>query len=444
LTTFSEGDSGGRDYSACDSPSTRDPGVRDSGVRDSVPVRVTAQGTLRLELGASTRRSLDALPNIVWLYDRELTLAFVNLAGRRLLGLSTGELVGQRDEDLFVSASTSCYLSTLQFAALNKRRAVSNRLVLQPRAENAKAVDCVLTFTPVLDEHEQLEWLVASANQQPATLLEPQAKPEAAAQSTQVQLVVAGFAHDINNLLTVVGHYQSFVAAGSLSAQQASDLQHAIEATQSGVALAGRLLVLCKGQRTTSALVDANEIVAAAVSMLRPVLGDAIQLSAELSPMPLPVRAGVGEVEQVIINLAFNSRDAMRTGPLLIRAFSATVLDHAGITGGLAPGKYAVISVKDAGPGMDEPTLARIFEPFFTTKALRGGTGLGLFMVKDVVTRLGGAVRIETAPGRGCEFFIYLPCPRPSLPIHPPTFDEPAISCGREPPASNRRRVDRG
>jgi signal transduction histidine kinase len=265
----------------------------------------------------------------------------------------------------------------------------------------------------VLDEHDQIECLVASVHEQPAATAASDTQRSVAAntagQSEQLQLAVAGFAHDINNLLTVMSHYQSFVAEGRLSPQQTSDLKSAREATQSGVALASRLLLLSKGQRATGALVDANDIVSGAAKMLRPVLGEAIQLSIELSAAPLPVRAGIGEVEQVIINLAFNSRDAMLSGPLAIRTASAIVTEGDPLTSELAPGKYAVISVKDAGPGIDAGTLSRIFEPYFTTKALCGGTGLGLFMVKDVVTRLGGAVRIETAPGLGCEFFIYIP-----------------------------------
>lgn len=388
--------------------------------------RVSEHSALRSEVAAATRQLLDALPNPVWFYDRNLVLCFANVVVRRLLGRSTREITGRHDEDLFVNATTDAYLPTLQFAAASKKRTVSGHLTLQARTVGAKPLACVITFTPVLDESNQLEYLVASANEQlPFATLESDANADAVGPSNPLALAVAGFAHDINNLLMVMGNYQSFVAAGSLSPQQSSDLKIAASATRSGVALAAHLLLLSKGQKASSAIVDANEIVASTARMLRPILGDAIQLSAVLSDVPLLVRAGTGELEQILINLAFNARDAMHHGPLGMRAFSATVVDGEPLASELWPGRYAVISVKDAGPGIDDETLSRIFQPFFTTKAQYGGTGLGLFMVRDVVRRLGGAVRIETAPGRGCEFFVYLP----SLPAPPSTpSDESPVS----------------
>ncbi|MEI9940955.1 MAG: HAMP domain-containing sensor histidine kinase [Pseudomonadota bacterium] len=365
---------------------------------ESEAVRPTSRPALCPDVAVSTRQALDALPDMMWVYARDLTLSFVNLVGRRLLGLSAGQLAGCRDEELFVSATTDAYLPTLQLAAANKRRAVSGRVLLQPRTSDAKALVCVITFTPVLDELNQVQCLIASANELPA-LVQPE----------PLHAAVAGFAHDINNLLTVIGNYHSFIANGPLSPQQSSDLKIAMDATHSGGALAERLLLLSKGQQSTIALVDANHVVASTTEMLRPVLGDAIQLSLELAGAPLLVRAGAGELEQIIVNLAFNSRDAMLSGPLGIRVSSTIVLHGQVPSNDLAPGEYAVISIKDAGPGIDAATLSRIFEPFFTTKALYGGTGLGLFMVKEVATRLGGAVRIETAVGQGCEFFVYLP-----------------------------------
>jgi signal transduction histidine kinase len=378
-------------------------------------MRVSSHNELRSDVALSTRQSLDALPNMVWVYDRHLALSFVNLVGRKLLGLSAGELAGRRDEDLFVSKTTNAYLPTLHFATASKQRAVSGPVLLQPRTADAQAVACVLTFAPVLDEHNQVACLVASAHELASETLDTE----------QLQVAVAGFAHDINNLLMVIGNYQSFVAGGPLSAQQSSDLKIAAAATHSGGALAARLMHLSKGQQTISPAVDVNEIVASATLMLGPLLGDGIQLSAELADLPLPVLAGADEIEQVIINLALNARDAMHSGPLAIRVRSALVLGGNPLESQLAPGQYAVISVKDAGPGIDPQTLARIFDPFFTTKALCGGTGLGLFMVKDVVARLGGAVRVETTVGQGSEFLVYLPSSQAAPPPSSSALTDP-------------------
>ncbi|MET0792611.1 MAG: response regulator, partial [Polyangiaceae bacterium] len=342
---------------------------------------------------------------------------------------SVGELVGCRDQDLFESTTTDAYLPTLNRVATSKQRALTGAVLLQPRMPGVQVMASAITFTPVLDQHQQVECIIASATERPATAPSP---VDAALGSNSLHAAVAGFAHDINNLLTVVATYQTFIAEGPLSAQQASDLKSAVEATQAGGALADRLLLLSKGQRGPSALVDVNDVVGSTAKLLRPILGDAITLSIELADVPLLVRAGTGELEQVIVNLAFNSRDAMLSGPLELHVSSTILAAGEALSRGLSPGNYALISVKDSGPGIDSATIARIFEPFFTTKARCGGTGLGLFMVKEVVTRLGGAVQVETAVGQGTEFCVYLPV-APALQAPPPRSDADLAASAQSP-----------
>jgi signal transduction histidine kinase len=124
----------------------------------------------------------------------------------------------------------------------------------------------------------------------------------------------------------------------------------------------------------------------------------------------MPVRSAPGQLDQILLNLALNARDAMPTGGrLTIGVRNATVGKGHRLLGELAGGTYAVLSVEDTGIGIDQATLPRVFEPFFTTKALGEGTGLGLLIVKDIVGQLRGALSIESSVGKGTELEVYLP-----------------------------------
>ncbi len=222
--------------------------------------------------------------------------------------------------------------------------------------------------------------------------------------------VAAGIAHDINNVLTVVRTYTGFVAQAPLTIDQQRDLQVASEAATRGAALVTQLLALSHDRGAQTVVVMLGEVARGIDDMLRRTLGNGVVLTLQVPPTPLPVRAVVGQIDQMLLTLATNARDAMpEGGRLSIDVQRCQVDPEHELSQELVPGAHALISVKDTGVGMDEATRARAFEPFFTTKQRTESTGLGLLIVQEIVKQLRGAIRVSSAPKQGSEFKVYLP-----------------------------------
>ncbi|MFL5261034.1 MAG: ATP-binding protein [Anaeromyxobacteraceae bacterium] len=224
--------------------------------------------------------------------------------------------------------------------------------------------------------------------------------------------LAGGVAHDFNNILTVIKANAEF----AVDAMAPTDPVRAdVEEIQSGVTRASdlvrQLLAFSRKQVLKLEPLDLNLSVARVEKMLRRLIGESIELvTAPASPLGR-VRADPGQIEQILVNLAVNARDAMPSGGRLSIATSQLDLDDAGVQrrGGTAPGAYVRLSVADTGSGMTPETMARIFEPFFTTKGQGKGTGLGLATVHGIVHQSGGFVDVRSAPGEGSAFDVYLP-----------------------------------
>lgn len=222
--------------------------------------------------------------------------------------------------------------------------------------------------------------------------------------------VAGGFAHDINNILTIAATYQGFIAEGQLSADQSADLKVAQDALERGALLVDRLLALGQNRPVALVTVDLNDVARTTEHAVRRLLPEGIELAVRCAPRPVQVRAATGQLDQVLLNLVLNARDAMPGGgKLSISVRSATVGPAHPLLGEVEAGSYAVVSVEDTGTGIDQTTLPHIFEPFFTTKPLGEGTGLGLLIVKDIISQLRGAVRIHSTVGSGTQFEVFVP-----------------------------------
>jgi two-component system, cell cycle sensor histidine kinase and response regulator CckA len=233
----------------------------------------------------------------------------------------------------------------------------------------------------------------------------------------QLALVARGLAHDLNNLLTLVAtlsdYQRQLLPAQDPLRQSAEEIHWA--ALRAG-ALASRLLGLSRPVDPAPRPVNLNLLVLGLETMLRHLLPAGTTLETVLDPALAPVEASPGGLEQVLLNLVLNARDAMPHGGRVTITTANRSVDSAAPGAGLPRGAYVTLAVSDTGCGMDAATQARIFEPFFTTKGVGQGTGLGLAIVADVVQQSGGFLRVTSAPGRGTTFTIYLHRPEEGPP----------------------------
>src|SRR3989440_10131166 len=234
--------------------------------------------------------------------------------------------------------------------------------------------------------------------------------------------LAGGVAHDFNNLLTVITSYSALLLEdlGSDDPKR-DDVDQIRKAAEGAAALTRQLLAFSRQQVLRPMALDLKATVAGTEKLLMRLIGEDIQLTTVLAPDLGVVKADPGEIEQIIINLAVNARDAMPTGGRLTIEVANVDMDEAYVRGHApaSPGRYVMLAISDTGIGMDEQTKARIFEPFFTTKEAGKGTGLGLATVYGVVKQSGGFVFADREPGKGTTFRIYLP--RVDLPLQTPS-----------------------
>ena len=241
--------------------------------------------------------------------------------------------------------------------------------------------------------------------------------------------LAGGVAHDFNNLLTVItGESRILLGAEELDPDTQESVEAILEAGERGSALTRQLLAFSRRQVVDLVPLDLNDVMTRVERMLSRLLGEGVTLRVEPAPGLPSVVADAVELEQVVLNLALNARDAMPDGGEVVlrtgrRSLSEAELDR---HPGLEAGAYVTLAVSDTGCGIDHAIVSRIFEPFFTTKAVGKGTGLGLSMVYGIVSRLGGKVEVDTEPGQGTTFRLFLPegregaAPPPPRPLSSP------------------------
>jgi signal transduction histidine kinase len=234
-------------------------------------------------------------------------------------------------------------------------------------------------------------------------------------QSQRIETVgrlAGGVAHDFNNLLTVINGYADMLQADhSLADEQRAQVIQIAEAGGQAANLTQQLLAFSRKQVVQPRVLNLNDVVGDVARMLRRLVGEHIELTTALDPMLHPVMADPGQLRQVLMNLAVNSRDAMPAGGRLrietanvtVEATEAAAHPHA------AAGPHVVLTVADTGSGIAPDVIGSIFEPFFTTKARGEGTGLGLSIVYGVVRQNGGWITVDSEPGRGTTFRVHLP-----------------------------------
>jgi signal transduction histidine kinase len=286
--------------------------------------------------------------------------------------------------------------------------------------------------------------LLAEREQMEASLRQAQ-KMEAAGQ------LAGGVAHDFNNMLTAIQSSLNFMRErDGLDPELVPELEIMSKATKQAAALSSQLLAFSRSQEVELAALDVNAMVKQLEPILRRLLGDGPKVSLALDPDARVVKADHASLDQAIVNLTLNARDAMvakAEGGLLTISTKNVVLGEDEVRRG-APraGEYVVIEVADTGLGMNEETLARVFEPFFTTKPVGRGTGLGLAMVYTSMKNCGGYVDVSSVLGQGTTFRLHVPVANelPALPVPPQLVYEPrsVSSLPKKPSPKITRRPD--
>jgi PAS domain S-box-containing protein len=247
--------------------------------------------------------------------------------------------------------------------------------------------------------------------------------------------LAGGVAHDFNNLLTVIHNYAQFVylqaQSGAMNAAELADFsEQIICAARSATEITARLLAFSRRQVLAPSVLDLNATITGLAKLMRGALGEGVQLSILLAPELWRIRLDRAQMEQLLLNLAVNARDAMPEGGQVVIATGNVELDPAAATalGAAGPGRYVRLEFSDTGTGMSPEVLEHAFEPFFSTKTPDKGTGLGLTTVYGAVQQGGGTIRVTSEAGRGTAFAIYLPA-----------TDEPTAATARPAPTPAAR-----
>jgi len=276
--------------------------------------------------------------------------------------------------------------------------------------KDGRIISCEWYNTPLRNESGQVLG-VASLVQDVTERVALEEKLRQSQKMEAVGRLAGGVAHDFNNLLTVILGYAQILSEGLPAGRLADSTLQIKSAADRAAGITRQLLAFSRKQVLSPRIINMNDIVLNLDSLLRRLIGEDIEVLTVPSNELGSVKADPGQIEQVIMNLALNSRDAMPHGGKLTLETANMTLDekYAGEHQPISPGAYVMLAVSDTGLGMSPEVQARVFEPFFTTKEVGKGTGLGLSTVYGIVKQSGGYIWVYSEPGRGTTFKIYLP-----------------------------------
>jgi PAS domain S-box-containing protein len=363
----------------------------------------------RQESEIRMRTLVQTIPDLIWLKNEEGKYLACNPMFERLFGAREAEIIGKTDYD-FVDKELADFFREKDRKAVAAGKPSSNMEWVTFADDGHRALLDTIK-TPMLDAEGKLMGVLGigrdiSEHHKLEEQLRHSQKMEA------VGTLAGGIAHDFNNILNVIMGYGSMVIdkleAGSHLREHMSEV---LIAADRAAELTKRLLVFSRKQVVEVKPVNVNGIILGLQKMLSRIIRESIDFNLHLSDTPLIVLADAAQIEQVLINLASNAKDAMQEGGGLTISTELEELDDEFVAanGYGKPGRYALITVADTGHGMDTETRKKIFEPFFTTKGIGEGTGLGLAITYSIIKQHGGLINVYSEPGQGTIFRIYLP-----------------------------------
>jgi len=357
------------------------------------------------------RQIIDANPSLIFVKDWDGRFVLVNQATAEIYGTTVESLIGKTDADFNPNADEVAHFlhDDRDVMSSGHPRFIGEERVTNPVTRETRWFQTIKVPLRMPDVETSTMLGVATE------ITERKRLEEQLMQSQKMEAVgqlAGGVAHDFNNILTAIVGYTDLLAAELHGHErQLEDLEEIRKAARRAAALTRQLLAFSRKQVLEPRIIDLNGVVMNLDKMLRSLISENIELKTDLAADLAAARADPNQIEQVVMNLAINARDAMPDGgTVTIETRNATLDDaYAAQHVSVIPGDYIMLAVTDTGCGMDEPTKSRIFEPFFTTKPVGHGTGLGLSTVYGIVKQSGGNIWVYSEPGKGTTFKIYLP-----------------------------------
>jgi PAS domain S-box-containing protein len=353
---------------------------------------------------------LEAAQDAIVTMDQQLNIREFNPAAEQMFGYARIDILGRNVDLLLPAPDRGQQVRALNQYMTTGRGALARRQ-LELRGLRADGTDFPLELTVArigVDSRAVLTGFFRD-------ITERRALEEQLRQSQKLEAIgrlAGGVAHDFNNILmSIMGAADLLLmqlAPDDLARDEATEIKTSVDR---GAGLTRQLLAFSRRQATRTRLFALGDVVRGMDTMLRRLIGPEVEFEIVSSPQPLMIVADSGQVEQVVLNLVVNARDAMPEGGSVMVRVEEVELSEAAAAAFVEgkPGMYARLSVADTGTGIDEATRAKLFEPFFTTKEQGKGTGLGLSIVYGIVKQSGGYITVTSEPGRGATFLIYFP-----------------------------------
>lgn len=359
---------------------------------------------------------IDNIPDFIAIADCERRAIYINKGGRQLLNIPLEEDINGTYIEDYQPEWANKLIIEVALPLVIKEGVWSGESALLSR--DGREIPIWQIILPHKSRDGKIQYFSTIAHDMTKIKQLEAEKAQLAEQVHQAQkmesigTLAAGIAHDFNNLLTIINGYASMLL--SMTAKDDSrhgKIEKILSAGEKARRLTQQLLAFSRRQPLKTEILNLNELVSESGKILRRLIGEHIQVETRLDEELNLIKADRGQIEQIILNLAVNARDAMPNGGRLIIATKNVVLteEYSRRQYQVSPGNYVLLSVTDTGIGMDKATLSHIFEPFFTTKPKGQGTGLGLSTVYGIVKQSGGHIIVESEVGKGSEFKVYLP-----------------------------------
>jgi PAS domain S-box-containing protein len=359
---------------------------------------------------ARFRGLLESAPDAMVIADERGMIFLVNGQTERLFGYPRAELLGRPVEMLLPERYRDRHRERqAEYMTQPRQRHVGAGLELFGLRRDGSEFPVEISLSPLVSDEGTL---VSAAVRDVTEVRSLEEQFRQAQKMEAVGHLAGGVAHDFNNILgIVIGYGEAVLEQTRGDSAVRPKLEQIVRAAQRAASLTRQLLAFSRQQVLQPKVLDLNLVVSEMDDMLRRLIGEDVALVTRLGDGLGSVEADLSQLQQVVMNLAVNARDAMPEGGRLTLETCNVEIDGAGAAGLplLAPGPYVALVVSDTGVGMDASTRAQIFEPFFTTKQLGRGTGLGLSTVYGIVQQSGGAITVDSTPGVGSSFRFYLP-----------------------------------